>query len=69
MPQTVGTLEAIDDETCRLHTGADWLGALAIYIAAIGVDFEVIEPPELIDELRVLAERFRRASVGSSTDK
>jgi predicted DNA-binding transcriptional regulator YafY len=62
VPQTVGTLEAIDDETCRLHTGADWLGGLAIYIAAIGVDFEVIEPPELIDELRVLADRFRRAT-------
>jgi predicted DNA-binding transcriptional regulator YafY len=62
VPPTVGTLEAIDDETCRLHTGADWLGSLAIYIAAIGVEFEVIEPPELIDELRVLADRFRRAT-------
>jgi predicted DNA-binding transcriptional regulator YafY len=62
VPRTVGTLEAIDEGTCRLHTGADWLGSLAIYIAAIGVDFEVIEPPELIDELRVLADRFRRAT-------
>jgi predicted DNA-binding transcriptional regulator YafY len=62
VPATVGTLEAIDDRTCRLHTGADWLGSLAIYIAAIGVDFEVIEPPELIAELRVLADRFQRAS-------
>jgi predicted DNA-binding transcriptional regulator YafY len=62
VPQTVGTLEAIDDETCRLHTGADWLGSLAIYIAAIGVDFEVIEPPELIAELRMLADRFQRAT-------
>jgi predicted DNA-binding transcriptional regulator YafY len=64
VPLTVGTLEAIDDETCELHTGADWLGSLAIYSAAIGVDFEVIEPPELIDELRSLADRFRRATGG-----
>jgi predicted DNA-binding transcriptional regulator YafY len=62
VPQTVGTLEPIDHERCLLHTGADWLGGLAVYIAAIGVDFEVREPPELIAELRTLGERFLRAS-------
>ena len=45
-----------------LH-GGDWLGGLAVYIASIGVDFEVVEPPELLDQIRVLADRFRRAAV------
>jgi len=62
VPLTVGALEPIDDRTCLLHTGADWLGGLAVYIATIGVDFEVVEPPELVEEIRVLGERFRRAA-------
>ena len=62
VPPSYGAVEAIDDETCLLRTGADWLGGLAVYIAMIGVDFEVIEPPELIDQVRVLAERFLRAA-------
>ena len=61
VPPSYGTLEAIDDETCLLRTGSDWLGGLAVYVAMIGVDFEVLEPPELVDEVRRLAERFARA--------
>jgi predicted DNA-binding transcriptional regulator YafY len=62
VPQTVGTLEPVDDDTCLLHTGADWLGGLAVYIAVIGVDFEVLGPPELVEEVRRLADRFGRAA-------
>jgi len=61
VPPTVGTLEPIDDEHCLLRTGSDWLGGLAVYIADIGVDFEVLEPPELVAMLRELSERFTRA--------
>jgi len=56
------TLVGAGEPRPRLYTGADWLGGLAVYIAAIGVDFEVLEPPELVDEIRLLAERFRRAA-------
>lgn len=62
LPYAVGTLEAVDERTCLLRTGAGWLGGLAVYIAEVGVDFEVLEPPELIDEVRALAERFARAA-------
>jgi predicted DNA-binding transcriptional regulator YafY len=62
VPYTVGTLEAVDDRTCLLHTAADWLGGLAVYIADIGVDFQVLDPPELVEQIRVLADRFGRAS-------
>ena len=62
VPPSTGTLETIDEQTCLLHTSADWLGGLAIYVAAIGVDFEILNPPELIAEIRRLAERFTRAA-------
>jgi predicted DNA-binding transcriptional regulator YafY len=62
VPPAVGTLEAIDDDSCLLLTGSDWLGGLAVYVAEIGVDFEVLEPPEFVERVRVLAERFRRAA-------
>jgi hypothetical protein len=62
VPPAVGTLEAIDERSCLLLTGSDWLGGLAVYVAEIGVDFEVLEPPEFVDRVRVLAERFGRAT-------
>jgi predicted DNA-binding transcriptional regulator YafY len=62
VPRAVGTLEAIDEHTCLLRTGADWLGGLAVYVADIGFDFEVRDPPELAERVRELAERFARAT-------
>jgi predicted DNA-binding transcriptional regulator YafY len=65
VPNAVGTLEAVDERTCRLRVSAGWIGGLAVYIAEIGVDFEVIEPPELIEQVRRLADRFKRAAQAS----
>jgi predicted DNA-binding transcriptional regulator YafY len=62
VPGYVGTLEAVDARTCLLRTSADWLGGLAVYIADIGVDFEVRDPPELAALVAELAERFARAA-------
>src|SRR4051795_6566760 len=36
VPQSVGTLERIDDESCLLRTGSDWLGGLAVLAGADG---------------------------------
>ncbi len=66
VPQGTGTLEALDEHSCVLYTGADWLGGLAIYVASIGVDFEVLDPPEFAAEVRRLAERFTRAVEGTN---
>src|SRR5262249_33724795 len=63
VPSTVGVLEAIDEHRCRLQTGGYSLEALSIWLPLIGVEFEVQEPPELIDQLRSLAERLSRAAV------
>jgi predicted DNA-binding transcriptional regulator YafY len=62
VPRWVGTLEAIDEHTCLLRTGADWLGGLAIYVADIGVDFRALEPPEFVERIAMLADRFTRAT-------
>jgi predicted DNA-binding transcriptional regulator YafY len=59
-----GTVTPIDDKTCEYRTGDDDLAWLAVRVAMLGVDFEVHEPPELVEQLRVLAGRFERAQAG-----
>jgi predicted DNA-binding transcriptional regulator YafY len=59
---TAGRLEAIDETSCVLHTGSNSLDTLALYVALKGVDFEVLDPPELIDHIRRLASRLARAA-------
>jgi predicted DNA-binding transcriptional regulator YafY len=66
VPHAVGTLEAIDDASCLLRTGADWLGGLAVYVADIGVDFTVVDPPELAARVRELAQLFARAAASGA---
>jgi predicted DNA-binding transcriptional regulator YafY len=57
----IGTITAVDDATCVLDTGADSVDMLAMYLGLIGVDFSVSEPPELVAQLRALADRYARA--------
>ncbi|MGK5631197.1 helix-turn-helix transcriptional regulator [Streptomyces sp. URMC 123] len=60
-----GVLEAVDEHTCRLRTGAMSLESLAFHVVLLGFDFEVIEPVELVDALREMAERLGRAVAAS----
>jgi predicted DNA-binding transcriptional regulator YafY len=62
VPYLVAALSALDDERCLLETTADWLGGLAVYVAAIGVEFEIVDSPAFAGEVGRLAERFARAS-------
>jgi predicted DNA-binding transcriptional regulator YafY len=61
-PRHAGTIRRLHADTCEYRTGDDNLGWLALRVAMLGVDFEVHEPPELIDELRALATRLARAT-------
>jgi predicted DNA-binding transcriptional regulator YafY len=61
IPATAGKIEAVDEHTCVIRTGAASLEMLSMYLAWTGFEFEVREPPELRDRLRTLAERFQRA--------
>jgi predicted DNA-binding transcriptional regulator YafY len=62
VPPYWGAVEPVDEGTCRYITGDDDLGWLALRIAMLGVDFEVREPPELVEHLGALAARLRRAT-------
>ncbi len=61
-PARWGSIKPIDERSCEYRTGDDNLSWLALRIAMLGVDFEVHEPPELLAELRALAERLKRAA-------
>ena len=63
---TVGVVESISDRRCVLVTGADSLETIAVYIGMLGLDFEVSEPPGLVEHLAVLGERYRRSISGVS---
>lgn len=54
-------LERIDDERCRLRGGAPSLAVVAAWLVMLDVDFEVEEPIELKEHLRVLHGRIGRA--------
>jgi predicted DNA-binding transcriptional regulator YafY len=58
---TVGVVEAIDDNTCVLVTGADTVETVAVYIGMLGLDFTATEPPELVAHLTTLAKRYANA--------
>ncbi|MCQ4083261.1 YafY family transcriptional regulator [Streptomyces sp. RB6PN25] len=56
------TVEAIDASSCVLRTGFDSLDSLAVYLGLFGVDFTVQKPPELVEHLRAVSDRLRRAA-------
>jgi len=57
-----GRLERVDAEHCVLETGGHSLAMLGLYVAFLNLEFEVLDPPELRDELRALAARLVRAA-------
>ena len=62
IPGWCGVLEALDDTSCTLSTGADSIEVLAAQIMLIGTDFEILDSRELIPELRKIADRLYRAT-------
>jgi len=65
VPPWAGVLEAIDAQSCLLHTGAHSLESLTIHLSLLEVEFKVHEPPELAKYMRELAERLHRATLAS----
>jgi predicted DNA-binding transcriptional regulator YafY len=54
-------VEPVDDSSCLIKLGGDDLNGMAVWIGFIGVDFEVLDPPELAEHVLRLSERYRRA--------
>ena len=60
-------VRSLGDDRCEFRPGSDDPHQLALYLGMLGVDFEVIDAPELVEALRVLAARFERAA-GAGAD-
>lgn len=57
---TVGTVEPIDDENCRLIIGADEMRWLAHFLLSLEVGFDVEEPEDLRVELAAIGRELLR---------
>jgi predicted DNA-binding transcriptional regulator YafY len=58
-----GKVEDLDEGRCRLRMTADSLDWPTLALGAVGAEFEVVGPPELVDHLREWASRFTRATL------
>jgi predicted DNA-binding transcriptional regulator YafY len=59
IPASAGVLEALDQNSCVLRTGAHSLESITIHLFLLGIAFQVHEPPELIDYIQRLSDRLR----------
>jgi len=57
------TIEADGPDACVLTAGADDPEKIVFYLALPGRDFEVLDPPEVAEAVRSLAERLTRATL------
>lgn len=62
LPPGVGMIEAIDERNCYFEVGAPTFESLAMHLVFLGFDFEITQPPELLEQVRKLAERYRKAA-------
>jgi predicted DNA-binding transcriptional regulator YafY len=60
IPSSVARLEAIDDARCLMHSPANQLESLAVWLLAIDVEFEVQDSPALRALLVKMGERLAR---------
>jgi predicted DNA-binding transcriptional regulator YafY len=56
------TVQADGADACVVTAGGDDAERIALYLAMVGADFEVLDPPEVADAVSVVAERLRRAA-------
>lgn len=56
------TVEEVDTEHCRVRMTSDSLDWPTMVLGALGADFQVVDPPELLDQVHDCAARFSRAS-------
>jgi predicted DNA-binding transcriptional regulator YafY len=62
VPPLAARVEHVDAQRCLLESGGSSLPAIALHVAMLGFDFEVLDPPELREHLEALASRMRRAA-------
>src|SRR5690606_40840044 len=65
IPARSGTLEAEGEDACVLRAGADDLTWVALHLGGVGAPVEVIDPPELLQEIRRLGRWAASAGPGA----
>jgi predicted DNA-binding transcriptional regulator YafY len=60
-PPTSVDIEPDGSDACVVTTGADDLERMVLYLGMPGYEFEVLSPPEVVEAVRTVAERLRRA--------
>ena len=66
VPPLAGHLRRVSKNRCELESGSHSLAMLALHIAAIDEEFEIKQPPELVDYFEELAARLTRAAARSA---
>jgi predicted DNA-binding transcriptional regulator YafY len=61
VPRSIA-VEPVDDVTCVVHVKANSVEMLALYIGMLDAEFTVTDPPELLERLNKLSERFSDAT-------
>jgi predicted DNA-binding transcriptional regulator YafY len=54
-------VRTLGDDRCTFEPGSDHPQMLALYLGLLDADFEIVNSPELVDALRTLSARYRRA--------
>lgn len=62
-----GTLEADGEEACVLRAGSDEVTWVALHLARLGVAVEVLDPPELLEEIRRIGRWAAASGPGTAT--
>lgn len=57
----VGVVTPVDAGSCHLDTGAGSVETVGMYLGMLDAEFEVVDPPELVEHVRLLAGRYARA--------
>jgi len=65
LPSYWGNVTPVDEHSCEFRTGDDNLEWLAARLTMLRVDFDVHEPPELVEHVAALGRRLARAAQGS----
>jgi predicted DNA-binding transcriptional regulator YafY len=63
LPASLGPVEAVGDDRCAVSLGSDNVEMMAVWLGALGQDFTVVDSPDLVEELRRVADRYRRATL------
>lgn len=56
------TVEPLDDGRCRVRMASDALEWPTVALCTLGVGFEIVGPPEMVEFARAVAERLRSAT-------